>query len=257
LSSSLGGVAAVLDGEIVAVDRAGRPSFGLLQQRMHVQDPHQADRWSVDLPVTYQIFDLLHLDGHDLVDLPYRDRRRLLEDLVGPGPAWDVPRPQSDGPDLLEAVTAAGLEGLVAKQWSSRYAVGKRSRSWTKVKVRARQEFVVGGWTRGEGSRRDRLGALLVGYHDDGVLRFAGKVGTGFDDDELRQLAPLLRSSARETSPFEPAPPPAVARQALYVEPTLVVEVAFAEWTGEGRLLHPSYLGRRFDKQASEVGREN
>lgn len=256
LGSSVGGAPAVLDGEIVALDDRGRPDFGVLQQRMHARHPDQARRWATELPVMFQVFDLLHLDGHDLLDIACAERRRLLEGLVETGSAWSVPAAHTDGRELLGSVTELGLEGLVAKRLDSRYAPGKRSRSWVKVKVRHRQEFVVGGWTPGEGARRDRLGALLLGYHDGAVLRFAGKVGTGFDDAELRRLDPLLRSSARETSPFDPPPPAAVARRSMYVEPTLVVEVAFAEWTTDLRLRHPSYLGRRLDKVAGDVVRE-
>jgi bifunctional non-homologous end joining protein LigD len=126
------------------------------------------------------------------------------------------------------------------------------------VKVRPQQEFVVGGFTSGEGSRRNRLGALLIGfYEDDGRLHFAGKVGTGFDAAELDRLDPLLRRRVRQTSPFDPPPPRPIARQATYVEPDLVVEVAFGEWTGDGRLRHPAYLGQRDDKQPADVVRES
>lgn len=258
LHEAVGDTSAVLDGEIVTFDERGRPSFGLLQHRMHVADPREARRRAAEQPVAYQIFDLLHLDGHDLIDLPYVDRRRLLEDLVEPGPSWSVPPYHRDeGEVLLHSAAEQGLEGLVAKKLTSTYLPGKRSRSWIKVKVRPQQELVVGGWTEGEGSRRNRLGALLVGYYDDGVLRYAGKVGTGFDEAELERLDPLLRGLARATSPFDPPPPRPIARRAHYVEPELVVEVQFGEWTGDGRLRHPSYLGQRFDKDPEEVVRES
>jgi bifunctional non-homologous end joining protein LigD len=257
LTEAVGPTPTVLDGEIVAFDENQRPSFGLLQQRMHVQHPVDARRRADEVSVAFQVFDLLHLDGHDLVDLPYTDRRHLLEHLVEAGPSWSVPPyHRDDGAALLESARERGLEGLVAKRLTSTYLPGKRSRSWIKVKVRPQQEFVIGGWTAGEGSRSDLLGALLIGYHDDGHLRYAGKVGTGFGDEELRRLGTLLRSRVRTTNPFDPPPPRAIDRLAIYVEPELVVEVAFAEWTGDGRLRHPSYLGQRDDKDPAEVVRE-
>jgi bifunctional non-homologous end joining protein LigD len=257
LAGAVGPARAVLDGEIVAFDEHDRPSFGLLQQRMHLTEPTAVARQMVEVPVVYQIFDLLHLDGHDLFDLPYLERRRLLVDLVEEDGAWRVPPHHvGDGDDLYAVAEEQRLEGLVAKRVDSRYLPGARSRSWIKVKVRPQQEFVVGGWTSGEGSRADLLGALLVGYYDDGVLRYAGKVGTGFGEVELRRLDPLLRASPIDESPFDPPPPRDIARRAHYVEPTMVVEVAFGEWTGDGRLRHPAYLGARDDKQPHEVVRE-
>jgi bifunctional non-homologous end joining protein LigD len=247
----------VLDGEIVAFDERDRPSFGLLQQRMHLTEPTAVARQMVDVPVVFQIFDLLHLGGHDLFDLPYLERRRLLLELVEEDGAWRVPPHHvGDGEALYTVAEEQGLEGLVAKRVDSRYLPGGRSRSWIKVKVRPQQEFVVGGWTSGEGSRTALLGALLVGYYDDGVLRYAGKVGTGFGEAELRRLDPRLRASAIDGSPFDPPPPRDIARRAHYVEPTMVVEVAFGEWTGDGRLRHPAYLGERADKDPHEVVRE-
>lgn len=261
LAEALPATTAVLDGELVATDDEGRPSFGRLQQRMHIANPAEALRRAAEVPVTYVVFDLLHLDGHDLTALPLTDRRRLLERLLEPGPSWRLSPMHEDGPALLDAAIERGLEGIVAKRIDSLYEPGRRSLSWRKVKVRRRQEMVVGGWLPGEGNREGRLGALLVGYHDqagDGLpLRFAGRVGTGFTDAELGRLGALLAPLAIDECPFEPPPPRAdLVRGPHWVRPELVAELAFAEWTGDGRLRHPSYLGLRSDKPAGDVTRD-
>jgi len=253
--------AALLDGELVSTDDAGRPDFGRLQQRMHVASPAEALRRAVETPVTYVVFDLLHLDGHDLTPLPLVDRRRLLDQLLEPGPAWRCSPVHDDGPALLAATDERGLEGVVAKRLDSRYEPGQRTRTWRKVKVRRRQEMVVGGWLPGEGARGGRIGALLVGYHDrpdDGrPLRYAGRVGTGFTEVELRRLAGVFAPLATPDCPFDPPPPRAdLVRGATWLHPELVAELAFAEWTGDGRLRHPSYLGLRADKPAGAVTRD-
>jgi len=248
----------ILDGEVVALAPDGRPDFGLLQPRMHVSSPAVAAERAVTQPVAYVLFDLLWLDGLDVTPVPYEDRIRLLGDLVEDGPAWRVTEShRGSGAELLEAVAAQGMEGLIAKRRGSRYEPGRRSGSWRKVKIRRRQEFVVGGWLAGEGNRASTLGALLVGYHDDaGALRYAGRVGTGFNDAELRALAEVLSASAVESDPFDTPPPRAVELHAHWVEPRLVVEVAFGEWTADAMLRHPSYLGRRADKDPARVVRE-
>lgn len=248
----------LLDGEVVAFDESGRPSFGLLQHRMHVTAPADAARRAADVPVVYVVFDLLVLDGVEAMALPYTDRRRLLLDLVPPsGAGWQVPEHRvGDGAALYEAAAARHLEGVMAKRLDSTYQPGKRSPAWVKVKVRRRQELVVGGWQPGEGGRAGRLGSLLVGYYDGGQLRFAGKVGTGFSAAELDRLGGLLAELAVDESPFEPPPPSSVARIARWVRPELVAEVEFGEWTADGILRHPSYLGLRHDKAATDVVRE-
>ena len=251
---------ALLDGELVATDEAGQPSFSRLQQRMHVTSPAEARRRATEVPVTYVVFDLLHLDGNDLTSMPWADRRRLLDQVLDAGPAWRASPVHDDGPELLQAATDRGLEGIVAKRIDSRYEPGARTRSWLKVKVRHRQEMVVGGWIPGEGGRTGRIGALLVGYHDDpdggGPLRYAGRVGTGFTESELRRLAALTAPLVTDTCPFDPAPPRAdLVRGVTWLRPELVAELAFAEWTGDGRLRHPSYLGLRADKAATAVTR--
>ena len=168
---------------------------------------------AAEVPIAYVVFDLLHLDGHDLCGLPLSDRRRLLDQVLDPGPRWRVSPLHDDGPALLDAAKARGLEGVVAKRVDSRYEPGKRTRSWIKVKVRLRQEMVVGGWLPGEGNRTGRIGALLVGYHDapgdGGPLRFAGRVGTGFKDAELHAPRCPVRRPGHRRVPVRPAARPA------------------------------------------------
>lgn len=240
------GRSAVLDGEVVVLDEDGRSDFGRLQTRRY--------------PVTFIVFDLLWFDGNELIALPYLDRRRLLTGLVDEGDEatpWRVPAHHvGDGRTLYEHAEAAGLEGLIAKRTDSPYLPGKRSPAWRKVKVRRGQELVVGGWLPGEGNRSGSLGALLVGHYDDAGLRYAGRVGTGFDAAELRRLQPRLDDRAVDDSPFVDELPPPVRKVARYVRPELVVQVQFAEWTTEGRLRHPAYIGERDDKDPRDVVRE-
>lgn len=250
---------AVLDGEIVAFDEHGSPSFGRLQRRMHLDSESSIRRLARDEPVRYMIFDLLHLDGRSVMRLPYLERRELLERLGLRGETWDTPAcHRGDGSDFLAATAEHGLEGVIAKRLDSVYLPGERSSAWVKVKNSNRQELVVGGWLPGKGRRSGELGALLLGYHDaDGSseLRYAGRVGTGFDEAELGRLGSELRARARKASPFssQGTQPP---REARFVEPELVVEVEFAAWTNDGVLRHPSYKGQRSDKPAEDVRRE-
>ena len=249
----------VLDGEVVALDEEGRPDFGRLQQRMNVAEGAAVRRMVREVPVVYMLFDVLYLDGHQTMALPYTERRRLLEGLSLSGPSWQTPSYHvGDGAALLEATRARGLEGLVAKRLDSVYRPGRRSPSWVKVKNVNRQDLVVGGWLSGQGTRSGRLGALLVGYYEGGELRYAGRVGSGFTDQELDRLDALLAPLARTTSPFTPPPPlpPEVARQGHFVEPTLVAEVAFGEWTHLGTLRAPRYKGMRNDVDPGAVVRE-
>jgi len=254
LQRQLGARRAVLDGEIVAFDEAGRPSFQQLQGRMHLANRSQVTRAARSAPVTYMIFDLLYLDGESLLEADYRTRRRRLEELRLEGPAWKVPPIlEGAGADVLEASRKAGLEGIIAKRRDSAYQPGYRGREWLKVKNVLRQEFVVGGFTAGTGRRKDSLGALLVGYHEDGELRYAGKVGTGYSDADLEMLGKTLRPRIRKRSPFTAGRVPAGA---TFVRPDLVCECAFAEWTTQGLLRQPSFLGLREDKAAEDVVRE-
>jgi bifunctional non-homologous end joining protein LigD len=257
LGAELAAHQVVLDGEIVTFNDEGRPDFGRLQSRMHLSSPTEAAKWSARQPAVLVVFDLLWLDGHDATPLAYEQRRQLLEELVEPGPNWQVPSYQrTDGADLLDAVHAKGMEGLMAKRLDSTYEPGRRSSAWRKLKKRRRQELVVGGWLAGEGNRERTLGALLVGYYDDGHLRYAGRVGSGFSNDELARWQADLDVLAVEPSPFDPAPPWPVTRIAHFVEPRLVIEVAFQEWTRDGHLRAPSYLGDRPDKDPRDVVRE-
>jgi bifunctional non-homologous end joining protein LigD len=252
LAGAVGPHRVVLDGEIVALDPQGRPSFGLLMGRRGGSSDEPA------APISFVLFDLLHLDGSDTVGLPWSDRRTLLEQVVEPGPTWEIaPVHLGDGAELLAAAEQQGLEGLVAKRTASHYEPGKRTRQWIKVKVRREQELVVGGWLEGKEGRSGRLGSLLVGYYEGDVLRYAGRVGTGFKDDELKRLEDLLGGLAVEDCPFDPPPPRQVELLGPhFCRPEVVVQVAFAEWTGDGRLRHPSYLGQRIDKAAEDVIRE-
>jgi bifunctional non-homologous end joining protein LigD len=257
LNRALSSHSAILDGEIVAFDDEQRPSFAALAKRMHVASRAQARRLASGTPVTYMIFDLLWLDGHSLMDLPYLERRGRLAALALSGARFQTPEHLTGGgEEVLAASAAQGLEGIVAKRLDSTYQPGLRSSNWVKVKNVNRQEFVIGGSMPGEGRRRQHIGALLVGVHDkDGQLRYAGRVGTGFTAKELDRLTGLLAALKRATSPFAangPQPP----RGAVFCEPNLVAEVEFAEWTERGSLRHPSYKGLRDDKPAALVVRE-
>ncbi len=254
LNRALSSHSAVLDGELVAFDADGRPSFERLQQRMHLTGEAQIRRRAQDHPVVYVIFDVLYLDGHSLMELPYTERRERLEELGLEGPAWQTPGyAVGGGAKLLEATAKQGLEGIMAKRLDCPYEPGKRATHWIKVKTKQRQEFVVGGWLPGEGRRSGEIGALLLGYFEDGEFRFAGKVGTGFGEKELKMLARELAPLEREASPFAGKQPQKGAR---FAEPKLVAEIEFTEWTKEGMLRHPSYKGLRDDKPAELVVRE-
>ncbi len=253
LPDVFGGKSAVVDGEVVALDGAGRPSFEVLQHRMHITNPREVALRAAEVPVALQIFDLLHFDGHDLTGLPLSDRRKVLHSVVDAGPAWRVTTVHSDGAALLAVADQQHLEGIVAKRDDSTYTPGSRSPAWRKVKIRRHQEFVVGGWSPGTGTRANNLGSLLVGFHEDGALRYAGKVGTGFSTAELRRLLDKLRPLVVDADPFVPTVPHPDGAGATFVRPVLVVEVAFAEWTSSGRLRHPTYLGERLDVDPQSV----
>jgi bifunctional non-homologous end joining protein LigD len=256
LGRALGSRSAVLDGEIVAFDGAGRPSFSMLQQRMQLSSRAQARHQMAATPVTYMVFDLLWLDGHSLMELPYAERRRRLVELELGGESWQTPENVlGQGEALLQASVEQGLEGILAKRLDSTYQPGLRPRSWVKIKTVGRQEFVVGGWLPGQGKRRARIGALALGVHEPGgELRYVGRVGSGFSEAELDRLAGLLAGSERPSSPFTGGGRP--PRGTVYCEPSLVVEVEFTEWTNDGKLRHPVYKGLREDKDPREVLRE-
>jgi bifunctional non-homologous end joining protein LigD len=247
---------AVLDGELVAFDDDGRPSFERLQRRMNVTAQGSVRRLAASTPVVYAIFDLLYLDGHNLMALPYEERRARLAQLGLSGPAWRVPAAHPDnGQRLLDATAAQGLEGVVAKRLHSRYEPGRRTGAWVKVKNTQRQELVIGGWLPGEGRRTDRIGALLMGYFEDGrMLHYAGRVGTGFTDRTLAELSSGLAPLRRDEAPFDPLPK--LPRSAVFVEPQLVAEIEFREWTSDGVMRAPSFKGLREDKAPQAVTRE-
>ncbi len=249
LADAVGALDVILDGEIVAFDEHGRPSFQAMQQRGRQPDQ-----------VRYLVFDVLAIAGQSTVSLTYVDRRRLLDQLgLVDGNAWDVPPYQvGGGSTLLAATREQGLEGVIAKRLDGRYEPGRRSRSWLKIKHWASQELVIGGWLPGKGMRSGGVGSLLVGYYDEVGLHYAGRVGTGFTDAELQRLAGLLAPRARETSPFVDADalPLEVRRDAHFAKPDLVAEVAFSEWTSGGTIRQPSYKGLRHDKPAHDVVRE-
>jgi bifunctional non-homologous end joining protein LigD len=255
LIEDLGMHEAVLDGEIVTFDQGGRPSFELLQRRMHVTAPAAVRRLMSSHPVVYAIFDLLFLDGHSLMDLPYHERRRRLEVLQLDGRAWRVPAAHpGEGAALFQATASQGLEGIMAKRLDSTYEPGRRSGAWLKIKHTLRQELVIGGWIPGEGRRAQRIGALLMGYYRDGKFIYAGRVGTGFTERSLRELQDRLEPYRRPTTPFagrvggNPVP-----RESVFVEPCLVAEIEFREWTGERVMRAPSFKGLRDDKAPREV----
>jgi bifunctional non-homologous end joining protein LigD len=257
LGEVLGSCQVVLDGEVVALDEAGRPSFEALQPRMNVDGAAKVRRLAARIPVTYMVFDLLHLDGASTLSLPYRERRRLLDGLALAGDHWVVP-PSHEGPgaDVLGAARAAGLEGVVAKRADSPYRPGQRSREWLKVKLLRTQEVVVGGWSPGQGARAERIGALLVGIPTDGGLAYAGKVGTGFSDESLAELRSLLAPLRRPGPPFSTSVPAADATGATWVEPAVVGEVRFSEWTRAGKLRQASWRGLRPTRAPEDVVRE-
>ncbi|MHB8657212.1 MAG: DNA ligase D [Solirubrobacteraceae bacterium] len=243
---------AVLDGEIVAFDDAGQPSFERLQHRMHVTSASAVRRLARSNPVVYAVFDVLFLDGHLLTGQPYRERRAALESLELNGPAWRVPAAHpGTGRDLLRATAAQGLEGVVAKRMDSCYEPGRRSGAWRKLKHTLRQELVIGGWLPGEGRRSTRIGALLMGYYAGGDFRYAGRVGTGFAESMLDELTDRLQVLRRSGTPFSCGPK--LPRDAIFVEPCLVAEVEFRQWTSEGVMRAPSFKGLREDKRPRDV----
>ncbi|MDO9409071.1 non-homologous end-joining DNA ligase [Patulibacter sp.] len=254
LNRQLSSHEAILDGEVVAFDDDGRPSFQALQSRMHARGAH-VKRLARERPVTLMVFDLLWLDGHSLVDRPWTERRAALEELGLDGDHWQTPGAYvGQGEGLLAATAEQGLEGVIAKRTDATYRPGRRSDAWLKVKNEMRQEFVVGGWLPGKGGRKGVLGSLQLGVHDaDGALRYAGGVGTGFDQETLKALTAKLERLERKTSPFEGRQPP---REARFCTPSLVVEVRFAEWTSDGSVRQGAFQGLRDDKDAKDVVRE-
>ena len=248
---------AVVDGEIVAFDAQSRPSFSLLQNRMHLTRPREIEREVVRTPIVYMLFDLLRLDGHDLTGLPLRERRTLLEDVVaGLDAPVQVPPVFDDVDAALAASREFGLEGVVAKDPSSRYRPGQRSPSWLKLKHTRMQEAVIVGIRPGKGGRESTLGSLLLAVPEERTgrraLRYVGRVGTGFTDRILRDLLDRLEPLRVPKAPLDGVPAPD-ASDALWVRPELVGEVEFANWTPDGVLRHARWRGLRPDKTPEEI----
>ncbi|MFL5930122.1 MAG: DNA ligase D [Gaiellaceae bacterium] len=237
----------VLDGEVCALDEQGRATFSAMQQG------------KAGTQYVFVAFDLLEVEGEPQIDLPLTERRKRLKkllDLRNRGVLFS--ESFEDGEALLAAAREQNLEGIVAKKRDSRYQPGRRSPDWLKIKTHGRQEFVIVGYTKGQGRRSGRIGSLILGYWKDGELEYAGNVGTGFTDDEIDRLLAKLKPLERKNPPFKTVPKmPKVRRDAiLWVEPKLVAEIEFSEWTHDGRLRAPSYQGLRDDKAATDVARE-
>ncbi len=246
--------ALILDGEIIALDSQQRPSFARLQRRMQVANPSSDLQASV--PVVFVIFDLLFLDGEFVGNRPQRERRQILETLGISGDHWQLtPSHEGEGKAMLAAAVANQLEGLVAKRLDSIYEQGRRSPNWRKIKTIQRQEMVIGGWVpEGRASDSQRIGSLLMGYHDErGKLRFAGAVGTGFNAAAHERLFAALSAHPRKVSSFSDLSRKAGA---LFVAPKLVAEIEYRRWPQGGLIQHASYKGLRADKPARQVIRE-
>jgi bifunctional non-homologous end joining protein LigD len=237
----------VLDGEVCALDEAGRSSFSAMQQG------------KAGTPIVYYVFDVLEVEGEPLVDLPLVERRKRLEQLLDRhNRTIRLSEAFDDGEALLAAAKQQQLEGVIAKRLDSRYLPGRRTRDWLKLKTHHEQELVVAGYTKGTGRRASSFGALVLGYYAGGELVYAGNVGTGFDGKEIEKLLERLRPLKRADPPFREVPKMPKVRKSdvIWVEPKLVAQVEFAEWTHDGRLRAPSYKGLREDKSPEEVRRE-
>ncbi|MFI6813550.1 non-homologous end-joining DNA ligase [Nonomuraea sp. NPDC050328] len=254
LAGAVGGHDVVLDGEIIAFNDEGVPSFGALQGRMQ-QNAARAGQLARTVPVTYMVFDILHVDASTTIHLPYRERREVLKSIVTPGFRWQVPVEfLGHAQEALDASSRLGLEGVVVKRLTSPYRPGRRSAEWTKVKNWAGMDVVIGGWTQGTGRRQTTIGSLLLGAYDaDRRLQYVGNVGTGFTQAMLADLLGRLTRLERSHSPFASPVPAPHARTARWAEPVLVGEVRYAELTGDRRLRHPSWRGLRPDIPAERV----
>lgn len=243
---------AIVDGEVIAVDEAGEPDFAGLQTGIKTRATH-GDGPS---PFRYMVFDLLFLDGRSLLAEPLENRRRLLAQVLRPDPRVRLSEHvERDGVAFFATAKERGLEGIMAKDRRSVYQPGLRTLTWQKIKIRPEQELVVGGWTRGIGAATD-LGALLVGVYDDGELRYAGKIGTGFTGDGRAELLGLLPALATDEPPFTPPPPRGASRNAHWVRPELVIRAEFASWTRDGLVRQAAYKGLDRGKDPRAVRRE-
>ncbi len=243
-------VPAVLDGEVVVFD-GDRPAFQRVLERLNVATP--SERTVSANPAVFIAFDLLVLDGRSLLDLPYRTRRHVLEDLMCDGAAWRVPPAVEEGSAaLLDLALARDYEGIMLKRLDSPYRPGARSADWRKVKIRQRQEFVVGGWVAGRRSLEQQIGSLILGVWDGDDLVMAGRAGSGLTDDIRNQL--MARFVERDTSPFLEVP--SFDRPTTWVRPEVIVEAEYDEWRADGRLRSPVFVGIRDDKDPRDVIRE-
>lgn len=257
LSGALGGRSAILDGEVAVLGPDGSSDFQALAPRMHVKSAARAHELAVRVPVTYIVFDVLAVDGRSTTSLQYPQRREVLEGLVPAGPNWQVsPSFTGGGADLLEASRRMGVEGILAKRLDSPYRPGQRSPEWLKIKNLLTQEVVIGGYTVGDGRRAGTFGSLLLGLPVPAGLTYVGAVGTGFDDAALDELSGQLRRLRQPEPPFVGTVDPRHARGAVWVQPQLVGEVAYGQWTADGRMRHPVWRGLRPDKIPAEVVRE-
>jgi bifunctional non-homologous end joining protein LigD len=247
----------VVDGEIVALNKEGRPDFGLLQQRMGLTRSSDVALAARSVPVHYLIFDILSFDGRPVTSETYDDRRALLEKTVrSNGPIQVPPAFPGNLPAAFASSAELKLEGVMAKRRDSTYSAGSRSRAWIKIKHHKTQEVVIGGWRPGNGRRANGIGSLLMGVSDEHGLRYVGRVGTGFRDRDLDDIAERLKPLGRSRSPLSGVPS-SDARDAHWVTPVLVGEVEFAAWTRDDRLRQPSWRGWRADKDPSQVVRES
>jgi bifunctional non-homologous end joining protein LigD len=249
----------VLDGEVVTLDKTGRPDFGLLQTRMGLTKPREVEAAAERAPVHYMVFDLLELDGESLLRKTYDERRAALEDVLRPPKNHAVQVPPAFGGDLQHAIESSrelNLEGVMAKRRDGTYSTGRRSRTWIKIKHHHMQEVVIGGWRPGNGRRANAIGSLLLGIPDGDGLRYVGRVGTGFTDAMLDDLAKKLSAHPRMTSPLTDVPR-LDARDVHWVRPEFVGEVEFAEWTPTNRLRQPSWRGLRPDKTVADINPED
>jgi bifunctional non-homologous end joining protein LigD len=267
---------AVVDGEVVALDPVGKPDFGLLQERLGVRfgsgipghargrggrqesPPASADPGSgVPAPLVYQAFDLLYLDGLSLLEVPLEERKRLLRSVLRESPhVRYATHVEAKGIAFLAAARERDLEGVMAKDRRSRYEPGRRVGTWLKLKIRPEQEFVVGGYLPGEGNAHD-LGSVIVGYYEDGALRYAGRVGSGFDGSTRARLKRLLDAGLRSDPPFVPPPPSSPdLRGVVWSEPAIVIRVAFSNWTRDEVIRQPSFKGFELDRDPRSVRRE-
>lgn len=254
----LGSRSAILDGEIVALDKNNRPSFATLSKRLHVESKTAIEKLRHSTPASFFAFDLLYLEGRTLMRLPYDDRRKLLDSLSLNGETFATPPSitNTPGSKVLRIAEERGLEGVVIKRRRAPYSPGARNGDWIKLKNFHTQEVVIGGWTDGQGERAGSLGALLLGVNTKDGLAYVGRVGTGFTAATRKQLLHQLTSLARKTSPFSSPLSRAETALAHFVRPSLVGEVQFAEWTKDEMLRQPSWRGLRPDKSAEQVTRE-